>query len=140
MEKSTCFKLSISTIEEAALKYCTNSDLNTVKDYNSLKIFDLPIFGIASANDSMFDTLKEETVIGNHHLSPKEWLPEAKAVVSYFLPFSLEVRKANRIMGLPAKEWLYGRYEGEIFNNALREYLETWFRSRGYKSIAPSLD
>jgi len=120
MEKINNLKLSISAIEEAASRYCTNSDLNTVKEYNNLKIFDLPIFGIASADDSLFDTLKDEKVIGNHHLSPKEWLPEAIAVISYFLPFSLKVREANRIMGLPAKEWLYGRYEGEIFNKGLK--------------------
>jgi epoxyqueuosine reductase QueG len=104
------------------------------------KIFDFLIFGIASADDKLFETLKAEEIIGINHMSPKEWFPEAKTVISYFLPFSEEVRKANRIMGLPAKEWLYGRYEGEIFNNALREYLANWFIGKGFKAIAPALD
>ncbi|MEW5897918.1 MAG: hypothetical protein AB1652_01925 [Bacillota bacterium] len=30
-----------------------------------------------------------------------------------FLPFSIEIRRANYQPGLPAREWVYGRIEGE---------------------------
>jgi epoxyqueuosine reductase len=111
-----------------------------VKEYNNLQIFDLPIIGIASAEDDLFDRLKEVKVVGNHHLSPKEWFPEAKSIISYFLPFTETVRKGNRIIGQPAKEWLYGRYEGEIFNDALRKMLTDWFHEKKIKAISPGID
>ena len=92
-------------------------------ELDSLRIFDPPLIGVASAGDSLFDELKEANVIGSHHLSPKEWLGSARSVISYFLPFTKRVRETNRHLGLPATEWLYGRIEGERFNVALREFM-----------------
>jgi epoxyqueuosine reductase len=140
VEKPNDSRIGIPIIEKAVSGYCRNNELNRIKEYDDLEIYGFPLFGVASADDEMFGALKEESVVGNHHLSPREWLPTGKSVISYFLPFSKKVRKANRTMGQPAKEWLYGRYEGEIFNNALRGYLVRWFQDKGYKSVSPALD
>lgn len=132
--------MDLSMIEQAVRNYCLSSPLNVVAELNSLKIFDEPLVGIASAQDPLFASLKEPEAVGEQHMSPGEWLSGATAVVSYFLPFTLSVREANRIMGLPAREWLYGRIEGEQFNNALREYLVRYFADHGYEAIAPALN
>lgn len=117
------------------------SPLNIVPELGDLKIFDTPLVGIASASDSLFQRLKDPEVIGPHHLTPGEWLPGAKTVVSYFLPFSQPIRESNRQTGdLPSTEWLYGRIEGEAFNNALRQCLVVYIHNIGGKAIAPVID
>ena len=50
------------------------------------------------------------------------------------------MREANRLLGLPATEWLYGRIEGERFNVALREFVVHLFIDAGYDAAAPALD
>lgn len=132
--------MQVRMVEQAVRGYWLNSPMNVVEELNSLRIFEEPLIGVASAQDPLFDSLKEPAAVGPQHMSPSEWLPGAAVVISYFLPFTAEVREANRIMGLPAREWLYGRIEGEQFNNALREFLVHYFSGNGYEVIAPALN
>ncbi|MBQ7092185.1 MAG: epoxyqueuosine reductase, partial [Clostridia bacterium] len=53
-----------------------------------LTIYDEPLIGFADANDPIFDTFKKDEVIGESYMKPIEWLPEAKSVISMFLPFT----------------------------------------------------
>lgn len=57
-----------------------------------------------------------------------------------FLPFTEHIRHSNRSKDLPSKEWLYGRYEGEIFNNSLRSLIVEVMELEGVKALAPALD
>ncbi|VBB07245.1 alpha-helical ferredoxin [Lucifera butyrica] len=132
--------MDIINIEEAINEFWSDNPLNIVKDLNSLQIFDKPLIGVASAYDPLFEQLKEETAVGPHHMSPQEWLPGSQSVISYFLPFTEEVRTANRRMGQPAREWLYGRIEGQQYNNALCQFLVRWFTAAGYEAVGPSVD
>jgi epoxyqueuosine reductase len=132
--------LNLETITQAASDFCLQSPLNVVKELDSLRIFDQPLLGVASTGDPLFDGLKEAGVVGPHHLSPKEWLSNGKSVLAYFLPFTKRVREANRGMGLPVREWLYGRIEGELFSVALRELLVRRFIDARYDAVAPTLD
>ena len=105
-------------------KFMSNSPLNKVEELNNMIIFDEPLVGIIAADDILFQRLKETAAVGEHHLTPVEWLPEAKTVISYFLPFSLTVRESNYCNDEhPSREWLYGRFEGEALNNAMKEHL-----------------
>lgn len=120
--------------------FVDSSPLNRVDEIGLTRIFYRPLIGIANANDPMFLQLKDPDVIGPHHFLPAEWLHNAKVVLSYFLPFSTEVRLANSINGLPANEWVYGRIEGEVLNNALRTYIVNLVKENGGTSVAPVLD
>lgn len=117
-----------------------NSPENVLLDLDMIQIYDKPLTGVASASDPLWEKLKEPQVVGPHHLSPAEWLMGAKSVISYFLPFTEDVRASNRSKGLPSKEWLYGRYDGEMFNNALRSFLVDEIGASGIKAVAPALD
>lgn len=132
--------MQIQIVEQAIAEFMAETPLNTVAEIGLDKIYDRPLIGVAHAEDALFETLKSEHVVGHEHLSPREWLPQAQAVVSYFLPFSIQVRAANRQGELPATEWLYARIEGELLNNALRQYLTEWFEQAGYQAVAPALD
>jgi epoxyqueuosine reductase QueG len=132
--------LKLEGVSQAVSDFCSESPLNTLVELNSLRIFEQPLLGIAEACDPLFDELKKESVIGPDHISPKDWMAGAKSVITYFLPFTERVRKANRVLGLPATEWLYGRIEGERFNVELRQFLVHQFSDAGFDSIAPALD
>ena len=105
-----------------------------------MHIYDPPLVGIASAEDTLWQKLKEPDVVGPLHLSPAEWMIEARSVLSCFLPFTERIRSANRSEGWPATEWLYGRYEGEMFSNAVRRWLVDIVRQEGGRALAPALD
>jgi len=132
--------MELKTLADEIAGFVGNSRLNTVNEIGLKRIYDYPIIGVADAQDPMFVQLQNPDVVGPHHFLPSDWLNNAKSVISYFLPFSKEVRQANAEQGLPAIEWLYGRIEGEEFNNALRNYIVDIVNQNGGKAIAPVVD
>jgi len=122
-------------------KFMSDSPLNKVEELNNMIIFDEPLVAIASADDILFQRLKETVAVGEHHLTPMEWLPEAKTVISYFLPFSPSVRESNyRNDERPSREWLYGRIEGENLNNAMKDHLAEKIKEADGKVLIPPKD
>jgi len=106
-----------------------------------LEIFDSPLAGVAAAGDPAFMELRRGGVIGPHFLLPEEWLPGARAVLSFFLPFSERVRRANRAdRDEPAPEWLHGRIEGQECIDRLSAFLVERLLEAGFDAVAPSVD
>ncbi|WP_188397860.1 epoxyqueuosine reductase [Sporomusa sp. GT1] len=128
------------SVEQAIAEFIAATPLNAAAEIGLSAIYDRPLVGVAWAEDSLFASLQAEEVVGPRHLLPRDWLPAARSVVSYFLPFSRQVREANRQGKLPATEWLYARIEGELVNNALRKFLIEWFVQAGYQAVAPGID
>jgi len=133
-------KLLSHVFEEKMVDFIQNNELNFVEELGMMQIWDQPLIGVAGASDPLWKKLNEPNVVGPHHLTPKEWLSEARSVISYFLPFTERIRSSNRLKGLPSKEWLYGRYEGEIFNNSLRRLIIDVVEAEGGNALAPALD
>lgn len=105
------------------------------------KIYEPPIFAFGAADDEKFRILKDESVIGKHFMLPREWLPQARTVISFFLPFTEAVRNSNRKdMSWPSDEWLHGRIQGQEFLKKLCLHIESRLVDAGYPSIAPSFD
>lgn len=104
-------------------------------------IFEEPLIGFAAAGDEIFETFRREEVIGANYYGPYEWLPEAKSVVSLFLPFSEAVRSSNRVDKTdPSKEWLYARIEGQDFIGKYMTAIKQHLEERGIASCVPALD
>ena len=106
-----------------------------------LRLFDAPSVAFGSADDPLFEAFKDPKAVGPWHMSPKEWLPQAKTVVSLFFPFTEEIRASNRMqIADPSPQWLHGRIEGQTwlgrFMKALREKLE----EQGFKACVPQQD
>ena len=111
------------------------------KQYVGTRMFDAPIVGFGSAEDELFETYKDPAVIGPWHMSPEEWLPGAKSIVSLFFPMSEAVLKSNRAQKKNAsKLWVYARFEGQDFINAYSAALCDWFRAQGFEACAPAID
>ncbi len=111
---------------------------NVIPEIAGLTIFEEPLVAVAAADDPMYDRLKSEGIIGPHHLSPHEWLPGAKSIVSYFLPFAKEIVISNRVEGMPSKEWYLSRFWGEEFNNALRDHAVRAVTAAGHSAVVPA--
>ena len=86
----------LRTLEEDIANFTKNSSQNFVDELNMMQIWDPPLVGVAGASDPLWEKMKEPQVIGPDHLTPKEWLPGAKSVISYFLPFTEHIRNSNR--------------------------------------------
>jgi len=112
---------------------------NTLKAHGGMRIWNEPLVAFADAGDFMFERLRDPAVGMPAFRPPGEWLPGAKTVISYFLPFSEEVRSSNYRPGLPSQEWCSARIEGEAFNDNLRRFLVAHLEALGYRAVAPAL-
>lgn len=105
------------------------------------RIFEPPIFSFGSADDPLFIALKDPNAVGDHYLLPTDWLPGARTVISFFLPFTEVVRNSNKhASNWPSMEWLVARIEGQAFINNLCRHLQEEIEKIGYKTVVPGLD
>ena len=133
--------------KEAFIRDCSTvfgkTEGNTVEipGRGSVVLYDTPLIGFAAAEDALFETYRQPEIIGENFMSPKEWLPAAKTVVSFFLPFTEEVRRSNRADRTdPSPEWLYGRIEGQEFISRFTADLKSMLQEHGIECCVPSLD
>jgi epoxyqueuosine reductase len=67
---------------------------NVLPEGDNPPIWEAPVVGVAAASDPLFKTLKQPGVVGSIHVDPDNWLQGARSVVSFFLPFSRQVKKS----------------------------------------------
>lgn len=118
-------------------------------DLVGMRLYDDPLVGFARAEDGLFtEEFKKQGVIHPEYRTPQEWLPGAKTVISFFLPFTKAVKESNRnpddepyAPGIPQRcsaEWLHGRIEGQIFVNQLTDYIQSLLEDEGFASVCPT--
>lgn len=106
-----------------------------------IPIFEEPVIGFSSAEDTLYAQYKQPDVIGDTFMMPAEWLSGAKTIISFFLPFSEEVRRSNRNDPQNiSSEWLRARFEGQVFLNSFTEKIKTLFDEMGVRSCVPATD
>ena len=109
-------------------------------EYIGKKIFDGAICGIAAADDPVILSLKDNKEAGLDMLLPEEWLPGAKSVVSFFLPFEHWITEENIGGDIPSAGWLHGRIEGQMAINKMSLALTKKVMEEGFETIVPALD
>ena len=106
-----------------------------------LRFFDAPLVGCAAADDPLFAQMKADpAIIGSTLLTPEEWLPGAKSVVSVFFPKTAEVRQSNREGDLPSAQWLHARIEGQEFIRRAIDAITAQLRAEGFRTVVPQYD
>jgi hypothetical protein len=79
-----------------------------------MRFYEPPVLSIGRADDPLFLNIRKPGVVGPHHKLPTDWLPEAKSVISFFLPFTERVIASNTVdPGEPSYEWLFTRVDGQ---------------------------
>jgi len=92
-----------------------------------------PIVGFSGVDLREFARLKE-TVI--EHLTPEELLPGALGLVSYFLPFSEDVVRANASSKYVAREWAVAYVETNRLLAEIGERLVAELADSGVRAVA----
>lgn len=127
-------------IWEKTVEFIENDPRNALPAHNNMRIYESPLIGVASVNDPYFKEFRKPGIIGPKFILPEDWLPNAKSVISYFLPFTKEIRDSNRNLGLPSEEWVSARIDGESYNNAVRSFLISLLKELNADAVAPGID
>jgi epoxyqueuosine reductase QueG len=91
-----------------------------------------PLVGVASATHPLFDHFKD--IIHAHHLKPKELLPEAKSVVSFFIPFVSELHRENyREERQCSRSWAVAYIETNQLISDTTAHVKNELEALGYK-------
>lgn len=140
MDRQNIVKVAKEFVQNSNSNYVSNDDAIT-EELAGMKIFDEPIFAIGAADDKGFQIMKDPLVIGEHFLLPREWMPNANIVISYFFPFTEEIIKSNRKdKHWPSNEWLHGRIEGQNFIKEFSVFFSKKLNDEGYESLNPAFD
>jgi epoxyqueuosine reductase QueG len=131
---------------KAAAAEILASDRNCVTPANAvcdeligLHFFESPLFGVADAADPMFAVLRKPEIMHPEVLLPAEALPAARRVLSWFLPFTEAVRRANQeSMSEPSDSWRHARIEGQDLNLALGDEICRALEADGYSAVQVS--
>lgn len=136
--------ITLHSIQEALAEFVATSPLNYVTEQMALvpedvgqRLYDAPIVKIGAADDPLWEALKAPQAVGELLRTPKEWMAEARNVVSYFAPFSDFVVDGNRDATAVGNGWLYARVEGQAFLTEVNHFLERWFAEQGVKALSP---
>ena len=110
-------------------------------EYVGMRFFQHPFFSVCAADDPGFFEIQKEHVVGPHHKLPKDWLPEAKTVISFFLPFEKRIVESNKMdPEIPSLEWVMARVDGQQHLLNMAGYIQDKFKEEGYDAVSPQLD
>lgn len=135
---NAAIKRIVSTYVDTAGDNVLRPEIALRPDLVGLRLFGEPLVGVAAADDPCFEEMLRPGVIGSHFVTPLKWLPGARSVVSYFLPFTDAVIVSNRKDALfPSDEWLHGRIEGQGMVDSLGRHLAEKIVEAGHQAIYP---
>lgn len=140
--------MDYNALTEKAAAFLLEHPLNHVQPQDAIRedligmpIYDAPIFAVAAADDPLFAMLRTAEAIHPDYPLPTDWLAQAHRVLSFFVPYTQQVRSANaRDMLYPADEWLHARIEGEEMLALLRQQIRDWLIEGGHQAVTPPHD
>lgn len=92
-----------------------------------------PLVTYASAGDPLFNKLKE--VVSPTHALPQDLLPDAKTVITYFLPFARQIPLSNKKGRMSSSEWAVAYIETNKLITQLNEYIHKKLGDIKYQSV-----
>lgn len=96
--------------------------------------------GVADPCDEILVSLKKNEEANIDLMQPEEWLPGAKSVISFFMPFARWITEENIGGGWPTAAWLHGRIEGQAASNKVVLAITEKIKEEGSCAVAPALD
>jgi len=91
-----------------------------------------PITEIISAKDERLGMLKDAVSAG--HFMPHDILPDAKSIVSFFIPFHENIVKSNIEGTLASKEWVMAYIKTNDLIKTINDGIETLMEQNGYRT------
>lgn len=145
-------------LTEKLAQFVTTREDNLISAENAIypelagmPMYEAPLVAVADANDPIFTTeFRKPNVINPNYWSPQQWLEGAQSVISFFLPFTEEIRKSNvslkdepyeeGLNQLASAAWLHARIEGQSFLEEVCKYIQQLLAEEGYESVTPAID
>ena len=109
-------------------EYCTERSLTYV--------WRRPVVRFGDAQSPLFEQLAKIVIQGHH--TPKEYLPEASVVISYFLPFIAEIGEGNVEGELASRQWADAYNVTNTMAGQLNDHLVRWLQKQGYQAAVPT--
>lgn len=94
----------------------------------------MPVVAFADAKDPMFLKLRE--IVDPAHFLPTDLLPNARTVISYFIPFTKETVQSNSKGANASEQWARAYAETNKLIMDLNTALSDMLSSRGLKVVA----
>jgi len=133
-------KDAVEFIETSPKNYITEEDA-IIPEVIGTRIWQAPIFAAAAADDELFLELKKPGVIHPDAMMPNDFIENAKSVISFFLPFTDEIKKENDAAGdKPSPYWFNGSDLGQKLLLELSRRICESLRADGYEATVPILD
>jgi len=139
--------MTLETLAQSLTRFVLCGKENTIRPEYALHpelvgktYYDAPLMGCAAADDPIFRQIQTDPkILGPVFRLPEEWLPGARSVISFFLPYSREIRDSNvSNLGTPSDEWLHARVEGQAFLMEVCRELEALLQAEGYRTLVPA--
>lgn len=106
------------------------------KEYSVATKWETPMTGFADAAHPNIRVLKE--IVSPTHNMPEDVLPDARVVLSYYIPFTRELAKTNAEAGrLAAPEWALAYEETNAMFVFLNAHLIAFLEELGYRAAVP---
>jgi len=96
------------------------------------KMWEGPIVEIISAENEKLQTLKEAVSI--NHFMPCVILPDAKSIISFFIPFHKDVVESNVDGAMASREWAIAYVKTNDLITAINDKIETLMAEKGHKA------
>jgi epoxyqueuosine reductase QueG len=96
------------------------------------KMWEDPIVEIISAEDEKLQTLKE--VVSINHFMPCDILPDAKSIISFFIPFHKDIVDSNINGAKASREWAISYVKTNDLIAAINNKIETLMAEKRYKT------
>lgn len=110
-------------------------------DLAGMRMYDAPIMGFCDADNAYLAGLPDSPDARVPLKQPREWLSSAKTVISFFMPFTQQVKDSNRQKkDYPSLEWMHARIEGQAFIGSLCGHLVRTLEASGFHSVSPLLE
>lgn len=90
-----------------------------------------PLFAYADANDPLF--LRFKDVVSPTHCLPKDFIPEAASVITYFLPFEASIVKSNVPGRLSSEAWGLAYIETNMLIGEINALMAHELAAKGFK-------
>lgn len=91
-----------------------------------------PLIAFADAHDPLFEHLR--TVVRASHATPQDLLPDARTVITYFLPFHHEIIRSNQSGRLASREWAQAYVDTNAVIRAVNDHLAAMLAREGYSN------
>lgn len=94
--------------------------------------WDSPVVGFCSVDDPLFETLRE--VVSPTHALPRELLPGARSVVTFYIPFKRQLAHTNAKGRSASLDWGAAYVETNGLIHGLGQHLQALMAAHGHRS------